>query len=84
MNPYWSWGLCVIGTVGLLMAGRRHWWAWLILLFNEAIWIVYGWVTKQYGFIAAAIIYGCVYLHNMKKWKSLQDPARVGEPVDAK
>ena len=36
---------------------------------NETLWIIYGWVTKQYGFIAAAIIYGTVYILNMRKWR---------------
>jgi len=56
------------------MTGRRHWWAWLILLFNETLWIVYGFVTKQHGFIAAAVIYGSVYIFNARKWaKSSRD-----------
>ena len=73
MSQYWSWVLCVIGTVGLLMAGRQHWWSWLILLFNESLWIIYGWVTRQYGFIAAAVIYGCVYIVNMRRWRKVTE-----------
>lgn len=68
INPIWSWTLCIVGTVGLFMAGRKYWWAWLILLFNELLWIVYGWTTGQYGFILAAILYGVAYVHNMTRW----------------
>jgi hypothetical protein len=69
ISSWWSWALCVLGSAGLLVVGRKYWWGWLVLLANEILWVVYGWKTSQYGFIVAAMIYGAVYIHNMSHWK---------------
>lgn len=60
----WSWILGTVGITGLLIAGRRVWWGWLITLVNEVLWISYAIATKQYGFIFMAICYATVYLRN--------------------
>lgn len=69
ISVWWSWGLCLLGSAGLVVVGRKYWWGWLVLLANEILWVVYGWMTGQYGFILAAIIYGAVYLHNINHWR---------------
>lgn len=63
----WSWVLGALGVTGLLIAGNRVWWGWLINLANEVLWVVYAIVTEQYGFILMAIAYGLVYARN--KWR---------------
>lgn len=36
---------------------------------NECLWLTYGWTTKQYGFVFAALVYGAVNaLHGWKWW----------------
>ena len=50
---YWSWILAAIGVTGIFFVGRKAIWGWLLLLFNECLWIVYAVTTKQYGFIFA-------------------------------
>lgn len=65
----WSWVLSCIGVTGLLLVGRKHWWAWCITALNEVLWIVYALVTRQYGFIFGAIAYISVHAHNARKWR---------------
>jgi hypothetical protein len=62
----WSWVLGSLGITGLLIAGNRVWWGWLINLANEMLWIVYAVSTEQYGFILMAIAYATVYARNAR------------------
>lgn len=68
MNQAWSWLLTAVGVTGLILAGRNLWWAWLIGLGAQVLWIAYAIVTRQWGFIASAFIYGTVYVINTRRW----------------
>ena len=69
MNGMWSWVLGIVGVVALYNIGRRRWWAWWMAFTNECLWLTYGWTTKQYGFVFAALVYGAVNaLHGWKWW----------------
>jgi hypothetical protein len=69
----WSWILAVIGVAGIYFVGKKTIWGWLVLLFNETLWIAYAVLTQQYG----AIVYIKSYIHwtNDKKVmiKNLED-----------
>jgi hypothetical protein len=67
---YWSWILAAIGVSGIYFVGRKTLWGWLVLLFNEIIWITYAVATQQYGFIVSAIAYAAVYIKSYLHWKS--------------
>jgi len=64
----WSWVLAAIGVTGIFFVGRKVIWAWLLLLFNECLWIVYALTTQQYGFIFAALAYALVYIRSYIHW----------------
>ena len=64
----WSWSLTAVGVTGLWIAGRGYWWAWLIGLFAQVLWLTYALATKQYGFIVSAFAYGFVYARNAHHW----------------
>jgi hypothetical protein len=66
---YWSYILAAIGVAGIFFVGRKTIWGWLILLFNEVLWITYALLTDQYGFILSAIAYGIVYIRSYIHWK---------------
>ena len=44
---YWSWLLAVIGVAGIYFVGRKTIWGWIVLCFNEILWITYALITKQ-------------------------------------
>lgn len=64
----WSWVLAGIGVSGIYFVGRKKKWAWLWLIFNECLWIIYAVTTKQYGFIFAAVAYTAVYIKSFLHW----------------
>jgi nicotinamide riboside transporter PnuC len=65
---YWSYVLAAIGVTGIFFVGRKTIWGWHILLVNEALWITYAIITKQYGFILSAIAYAAVYIRSYIHW----------------
>jgi hypothetical protein len=62
--------LSVVGVAGMLAIGRDRWWGWLVALVNECLWVGYALVTRQYGFILGAAVYGTVNAYNAKRWKA--------------
>jgi hypothetical protein len=64
----WSWILAVIGVAGIYFVGKKTIWGWLVLLFNETLWIAYAVLTQQYGFIFSAIAYAIVYIKSYIHW----------------
>ena len=68
MNAWWSYLLTAVGVTGLVLAGRKLWWAWLIGLGAQVLWIAYAIATEQWGFIVSAIAYGWVYATNTHRW----------------
>jgi hypothetical protein len=88
MNEYWSWMLAIVGVAGIYFVGKKTIWGWLVLLANEALWVTYAMITKQYGFIFSAIAYGIVYIQSYLHWRSddkvYDEPSDYAEPRDFK
>ena len=64
----WSYLLTAVGATTLLLAGKKIWWSWYLGLSGQVLWLTYAIVTKQYGFILSAFIYGSVYFKNARSW----------------
>jgi hypothetical protein len=82
----WSWLLAVVGVLGIYFVGRKTIWGWLVLFINECLWIAYALVTKQYGFIFAALAYMAVYLRSYRAWRTDGDEVQEeipNSPFDA-
>lgn len=69
VNTYASWILAISGTAAMFVIGKKLVWGWLWFLFNEFMWITYALITKQYGFIFAAVTYGTVAIRSYIRWK---------------
>lgn len=68
MSMWWSFGLTALGVTGLYLAGCQKKSGWMLGLLAQFIWIAYAIVTKQYGFILGALIYGSAYARNWYRW----------------
>jgi hypothetical protein len=79
MGELWSWVLTGVGILGIYLAGRKFAWAWLILVFEEMLWITYSIVTQQWGFFVAGFLYGGVYVKNYVQWHRQDEADR--EPL---
>ena len=72
---YWSWILMSVNLTAMVLAGRRLWWAWLVAVVAECLWLVYGYATQQWGFSVFALVFGAVYLRNAYTWRGAPRPA---------
>lgn len=61
-------GMEIIGIVGMLMVGRKHWWGWLIVLLHSVPWFVYSVMFDKPGFMAMSIMWWATHLYNCGKW----------------
>lgn len=65
---YWSWILTAFGLTGFVLAGRKIWWCWYINIACQILWFTYAIVTKQLGFVVAAVVYAVVFSQNAIRW----------------
>jgi len=56
----------------MILAGRKLWWAWLVGVGAEVMWVFYGYFTAQWGFAFFGFIFASVYLRNAYKWKNVK------------
>lgn len=68
VTAYWSYALAPFGLLGMIMAGRKSKWGWLVSIGTQVLWLTYAVDTKQWGFIPGSLAYGFVYLRNFLKW----------------
>jgi len=67
-NELWSWGLSVLGVIGILLVGHKNWRGYLVGILTEIAWVAYSIDTKQWGFIFGSTIYISAYCLNISKW----------------
>jgi len=67
-NELWSWGLSLLGVIGILLVGHKNWRGYLVGIAAECAWVAYSIQTKQWGFIFGSTIYISAYLLNISKW----------------
>lgn len=66
---WWSWLLMVVGVTGLFLAGKKRKVGWMIGVGVQLLWIIYAIVSKQWGFIMSAFVYGAVNTINWRRWQ---------------
>ena len=70
----WTWllfGMELIGVSGMLLVGRRFWWAWLIVLAHSIPWFVYSIAHNKPGFIAMSLMWWTMNAINALKWRQM-------------
>lgn len=72
-NTYLPWLMSVITIWMTLLAGNKHPKAWLVGIFNQALWL--GWIvsSETWGLIPMNIALWVVYVRNHFKWFNLKE-----------
>lgn len=52
-------------------SGRRS--AWIVGLAVQTLWVAYGMLSHQWGFIASACAYAIVIGRNLARWKPAEE-----------
>lgn len=61
--------LAVMSLIGSYYIGNKAVWVWLYMLFTQMLWLLFGLITEQYGFILSGVGFGAMNLRNYFKWK---------------
>lgn len=64
----WSWSLTFVTTLALLQIHKVTFLSWIVGFAAEIGWIMYGYDTGQYGFVAAGLILAIPVGHNFVLW----------------
>jgi hypothetical protein len=67
MNPLWSYLLAGLGVTGLLIAATRPKVGWWFNIGAQAVWLVYGVATRQWGFLASSAVYTFAYVRLLRR-----------------
>ncbi len=67
METVGSYILAVVGITGLLVAARRPRVGWWFNIASQAVWITFGAVTAQYGFIVMSAGYTIAYVRLLRR-----------------
>lgn len=69
ITTYGQYALSAFGITGLILAGRRNAWGWLISLCSQAAWATYIIATGQWGLLIGTCAYAVVYAQNFRSWR---------------
>lgn len=64
----WSFILTAIGILGLWLTTRKSRWGFAIGVLAQVLWFSYAMVTRQYGFVLSASLFGVLYGRGWWKW----------------
>lgn len=68
ISEYLPWGLSAITIYMTVLAGNKAKHAWLIGLFNQALWLVWILATSAWGLLPMNAALWIVYARNHLKW----------------
>lgn len=65
---YLTWIISAATIVQIYFAGNNVWWAWLITIGNQVLWLIFIVGTKSWGLIPLNIVMVFLGVRNCLKW----------------
>jgi len=68
----WTWllfGMEIVGVSGSFLVGNNKWYGHLIVALHSFPWFIYSIIFNKPGFMAMWVLWQCVHLRNMAKWR---------------
>lgn len=81
MSVWWSVGLAIGAVWSAWLLGNRNRAGWSLGLVLQLGWIVYSVMSRQWGFLASAVVFTVVDARNYLKWKRLDNATPRDEVV---
>jgi hypothetical protein len=78
---WWSWLLTLPQLYAQWNVGNRHRWAWLLAFTIDVLWVIYSLLTRQYGFLISATLFGALALRNWSKWGQIDAASAANRPM---
>jgi hypothetical protein len=66
----WSFVLAGLGILQIYLTGKKLRIGWIVGLLTSLLWLIFGVVTEQYGFIISAFVFGYFHLKNWVAWRA--------------
>lgn len=73
ISIWWSIFLTIVAISCTAAIIYKKWWGFGLGLFQQVLWVVYAIITKQYGFLASAIVFTILNFVGLRKWKAERD-----------
>ena len=67
-SEIWSWMLTLCLLTVLYLTGKHLRVGWLVGIGSQVLWVTYSVITRQWGFLAGAVIIGVMYVRNWILW----------------
>jgi hypothetical protein len=66
----------LLTLVGLYFTTRKSVWGFVITLWSEPFWFVTSYLHRQWSVFLVTVVYTCVLIHGIRKWKREEDKER--------
>lgn len=63
------WVLSVITLLMTYLAGNRDQRAWTVGLIGQALWLVWIWLSQNWGFLPLTLTLTAIYWRNHQRWR---------------
>lgn len=63
-----DWIATILLITGLFFAGKKYWWAWIITISSEILWIIVGFQNNIDGLIITNVIIIILNIYNCVSW----------------
>ena len=67
---WWGWAANAVLFSGLWFVGNRLWWAFLLTIVGEVVWVVIAVNRHQYDLAAICAVFALLALRNLLKWRA--------------
>ena len=83
IDPRWSWFFSVAGLATVMLLSGKSRWGHAVGAAKEAVFVAYGLVTSQPGFVVSGAIFAVVFADGFRRWSRpdpVPEPAPTGAP----
>ncbi len=77
ISATWSWLLLATFLISLFSVSSLPRRAWITMTVHQTLWALYGYQTRQWGFLAMAVVNSLMYLAVFSKIKELGSKDKV-------
>lgn len=70
LSSMMQWILSVLLIVNLYLMGNKTIWGPISGIIAQAVWVVYGIMTRQYGLVPGVVVLLLINIRNWRKWKA--------------
>jgi hypothetical protein len=66
---YMPWGMSLMTVYGYWVIGNKSWRSWYVPLVTQAFWFIWIALSRNWGFLPAALFLTAIAIRNLLKWR---------------